>query len=338
MLEMIELKVRRTLMKLSNKYLFCLCVLMVVSSFSCARPAGPSSGANKFKVAFITNNASDFWTIARKGCEQADGELADVEVEFKIPPDGTAAEQRRIVDDLLAKGVSGIAISPVDPTNQTQMINDIAKQVLVVTQDSDAPDSNRACYLGTDNVAAGRQAGELIKEALPQGGKIMVFVGKSDARNAHERYQGIQEALAGSKVEIIDLRTDDADRVRAKANVSDTLVKYSDVACLVGLWSYNGPAIINALKDAGKTGQIKVVCFDEEDETLAGVKDGSIYATVVQQPYEFGYQSVHMLAKALGGDRSVIPASKQQIVPTLIIKRDGVEEFTAKINRLRGRS
>ena len=126
--------------------------------------------------------------------------------------------------------------------------------------------------------------------------------------------------------------------MRAKANVSDTLVRYSDVACLVGLWSYNGPAIISALKDAGKIGQIKVVCFDEEDETLAGVKDGSIYATVVQQPYEFGYQSVHMLAKVLGGDRSVIPANKQQIVPTLIIKRDGVEEFTAKINRLRGRS
>jgi ribose transport system substrate-binding protein len=324
--------------KLSYKLLSCLCVLVSLLSFSCSPKTEQTSGPAKFKVAFITNNASDFWTIARKGCEQADSELADVEVEFKIPPDGTAAEQRRIVDDLLAKGVSGIAISPVDPTNQTQMINEIAKQVLVFTQDSDAPQSNRACYLGTDNHAAGIQAGDLIKEALPQGGKIMVFVGKSDARNAQERFQGIKESLAGSKVEIIDLRTDDADRVRAKANVSDTLVKYSDVSCLVGLWSYNGPAIINALKDAGKIGQIKVVCFDEEDETLAGVKDGSIYATVVQQPYEFGYQSVKMLATVLGGDRSVIPASKQQIVQTLIIKRDSVEEFTAKINRLRGRN
>ncbi|MGA9769248.1 MAG: sugar-binding protein [Blastocatellia bacterium] len=325
-------------MKQTHKLFLCLCVLISLLSFSCSQPAGPTSGSSKFKVAFITNNPSDFWTIARKGCEKADAELADVEVEFKIPPDGTAAEQRRIVDDLMAKGVSGIAISPVDPVNQTQMINEISKQILVITQDSDAPQSARACYLGTDNVAAGRQAGELIKEALPQGGKIMLFVGKSDARNAQERYQGIKESLAGSKVEIIDLRTDDTDHVRAKANVSDTLVKYSDVACLVGLWSYNGPAIINALKDAGKVGQIKVVCFDEEDETLAGVKDGSIYATVVQQPFEFGYQSVQMLAKVLGGDRSVIPASKQQIVPTLIIKRDGVEEFIAKINRLRGRS
>jgi ribose transport system substrate-binding protein len=306
------------------------CVLLLASCTS--SPAG----AKKFKLAFITNNAADFWTIARKGCEAADSELDNVEVEFRIPSDGTAAEQRRIVDDLMAKGVSAIAISPVDPANQTQMINDLAKQIPVITQDSDAPLSDRRCYVGTDNILAGRQAGSLIIEALPQGGKIMLFVGKSDARNAQERYQGIKDVLP-SKIEIIDVRTDDADQVRAKANAADTLIKHPDVSCLVGLWGYNGPAILNALKDAGKVGQVKIVCFDEQDETLAGVKDGSIYATVVQQPYEFGYQSVHLMAKVLGGDNTVIPETKIKIVPTLIIKRGNVEEFIAKITKLRGR-
>jgi len=295
------------------------------------------TGEKKTKLAFVTNNASDFWTIARKGVEQADSELPNVDVEFRIPADGTAAEQKRIVDDLLAKGIAGIAISPVDPDNQVQLINDVAKQALVVTQDSDAPQSARAFYIGTDNRAAGRQAGELIKEALPQGGKIMIFVGKIDARNAQERYQGIKDALQGSKIEIIDVRTDDTDRVRAKSNASDTLVKYSDVAALVGLWSYNGPAILNAVKDAGKVGQVKIVCFDEEDETLAGVKSGAIFATVVQQPYEFGYQSVQLMAKVLGGDQSLIPPSKQIFVPTLIIRKGNVDEFINKTNRLRGR-
>jgi ribose transport system substrate-binding protein len=310
------------------------CLLLCLLDTGCSTAKQSSNR----RLAFVTNNAADFWTIARKGCEQADSELANLDVEFRIPSDGTAAEQRRIVDDLLAKGIAGMAISPVDPANQTQMINEAAKQILVLTQDSDAPQSDRACYLGTDNVAAGRQAGELIKEALPQGGKIMVFVGKSDARNAQERFQGIKEALQGSKVEILDLRTDDTDRVRAKSNVSDTLVKHADVAGLVGLWSYNGPAILNAVKDAGKVGQVKIVCFDEEDETLAGVKDGSIFATVVQQPYEFGYQSVLLMAKVLGGDSSAVPSNKQQIIPTLIIKQNNVTEFTTKINRLRGRS
>ena len=295
------------------------------------------TGEKKTKLAFVTNNASDFWTIARKGVEQADKELPAVEVEFRIPADGTAAEQKRIVDDLLAKGIAGMAISPVDPDNQTQLINDAAKQALVVTQDSDAPKSDRAFYIGTDNHAAGQQAGALIKEALPQGGKIMIFVGKIDARNAQERYQGIKDALQGSKVEIIDVRTDDTDRIRAKSNASDTLVKYSDVAALVGLWSYNGPAILNAVKDAGKVGQVKIICFDEEDETLAGIKSGAIQATVVQQPYEFGYQSVQMMSKFLGGDKSAIPPSKQIFVPTLIIKKDTVDAFIEKTNKLRGR-
>jgi len=309
------------------------CVALALLVFACN--GGKSS---KMKLAFVTNNASDFWTIARKGVEKADAELPNAEVEFKIPGEGSAAEQKRIIDDLLAKGVNGIAISPKDPDNQTQLINDAAKQALVITQDSDAPKSDRTLYIGTDNRAAGRQAGELIKEVLPQGGKIMVFVGSADARNAQERYQGIKDVLAGTKIEIIDLRTDETDRVRAKSNAADTLVKYPDVACLVGLWSYNGPAILNAVKDAGKVGQVKIVCFDEEDETLAGIKEGAIYATVVQQPFEFGYQSVKMMAQILGGDKSGIPPSKQIFVPTLVIKKDSVDAFKTKIDQLRGRS
>jgi ribose transport system substrate-binding protein len=309
------------------------CLLLLASA--CNRGGGTGGGR---RLAFVTNNASDFWTIARKGTEKADQELNDVTVEFKIPSDGTAAEQKRLVDDLLAKGVDGIAISPVDPDNQTQMINDTAGKVLVVTQDSDAPSSNRAFYVGTNNVDAGKQAGGLIKEALPQGGKIMLFVGKLDARNAQERLQGIKEVLQGSNIQIIDVRTDDTDRVRAKSNVADTMVKYPDVAALVGLWSYNGPAIVNAVREANKVGQIKIIAFDEEDETLAGIKDGSIFATVVQQPYEFGYQAIKLMNQYLGGDKSVVPPTKQIFVPTLVIKQADVDAFTQKINQLRGRS
>ena len=310
-----------------------ICLILFVALAGCSK-----SGEKKLKLAFITNNASDFWTIARKGVEQAARELPNVNAEFKIPGEGSAAEQKRIVDDLLAKGIDGMAISPVDPDNQTQLINDAAKQALVLTQDSDAPKSDRTCYIGTDNVAAGRQAGQLIKEALPQGGKIMIFVGKLDAKNAQERLQGIKEALQGSNVQIIDVRTDDTDHARAKSNAADTLVKYSDISALVGLWSYNGPAILNAVKEAGKIGQVKIVCFDEEDDTLAGIKSGAIYATVVQQPYEFGYQSVKMMARILGGDKSGIPAGKQIFVETKIINKDNVDEFTNKLNSLRGRT
>lgn len=300
-------------------------------------PGGGGAGA-KHKLAFVTNNSSDFWIIARKGTEKAAADIPNIEVEFRIPSDGTAAEQQRVVDDLLAKGVDGIAISPVDPANQTAMLNRVAAQTLVVTQDSDAPNSDRVCYIGTDNVQAGRQAGELVKEALPQGGKIMVFVGVLDAANAQQRYQGLREALAGSNVQIIDVRTDNTDRVRAKSNAADTLVNNPDIAGMVGLWSYNGPAIVAAVREANKVDKVKIIAFDEEDETLNGIREGAIYATVVQQPYEFGYRSMELMSKILGGDRSQIPASKQIFVPTLAVKKAEVEEFTKKINTLRGRS
>src|SRR5205085_1040765 len=173
--------------------------LIVCLAFSIAAcNAGKEGGNKKLRLAFVTNNPSDFWTIARKGTEKAAAELPNVAVEFQMPGDGTAAGQQRIVEDLVAKGIDGMAISPVDPQNQTQLLNRVAGQALVFTQDSDAPNSNRACYIGTDNVAAGRQAGELVKEALPQGGTIRVFVGMLDAQNARERYQGLQQSLAGS--------------------------------------------------------------------------------------------------------------------------------------------
>lgn len=314
-------------------------LLLLVAAVALLGAACSKTGAGKrHKVAFVTNNASDYWTIARKGTEKAQAEIPNVDVDFRIDSDGTAAEQQRVVDDLLAKGIEGIAISPVDPANQTPMLNKAAAQALVITQDSDAPNSNRSCYIGTDNVAAGRQAGELVKEALPQGGKIMVFVGVLDAANAQQRYQGLKEALQGSKVQIVDVRTDNTDRVRAKSNAADTLVNNPDIAGMVGLWAYNGPAILGAVRDAGKIGKVKIVCFDEDDETLAGIKEDAIYATVVQQPFEFGRQSIEMMVKILDGDRSMIPASKQILVPTVGIKKDGVEAFITKINQLRGRS
>ena len=299
--------------------------------------SGTSSG-KKLRLAFVTNNTSDFWKIARKGTEKAAAELPNVQVEFQMPGQGTAAEQQRIVDDLIAKGLDGMAISPNDPVNQVQMLNRVAAQAVVVTQDSDSPTSNRAVYIGTNNVAAGEQAGKLVREALPNGGNIMVFVGKADAQNAKERFEGLKKALEGSNIKILDLRTDDTDPVRAKSNAADTLVKYQDIAGMVGLWSYNGPAILNAVKEANKVGKVKIIAFDEDDQTLAGIKDGSIYATVVQQPFEFGYQSIKLMAQVVGGDKSGIPANKQIFVETLAIKKDNVEAFSTKLNQLLGRS
>jgi ribose transport system substrate-binding protein len=312
--------------------LICLAALLV----GCSKK-GAESPPKKTKLAFITNGASDFWAFTRRGCEKADDELKDFEVDFRLVSDATSAEQRRVIDDLVVRGAKAIAISPIDPVNQKPMLDELCEKITVITCDSDIPGSKRLCYLGTDNVAAGRQAGEMIKEVLPDGGKIMIFVGKADTQNSKERVQGIKEAIAGSKIEILDIRTDNNDKVVAKSNVADALVKYPDIACCVGLWNYNGPAILNAVTDADKLGKVKIVCFDEDEETLAGVNDGYIYGTVVQQPYEFGYRSIKLLADIINGDKSKIPPDKLIIVPTLIIKKDNVAEFTKRVHELLGK-
>ena len=222
---------------------------------------------------------------------------------------------------MLAKGVKGIAISPVDPPNETDYLNTVAAKTNLITSDSDAPNSNRLCYIGTDNHAAGVMAGGLIKKAIPGGGKIILFVGKSDAQNAKDRISGIQDALKGSNIQIIDTRTDDADHARAKQNAADAIVSHPDLAGMVGIWSYNGPAIYSAVKGANKQGKIQIVAFDQEEDTMTGIKDGTIYGTIVQQPYQFGYKSIEILDQLAHGDKSGIPASKLIIIPTQAITK-----------------
>ena len=314
----------------------CLLALILAISASCDSSAPRPPKAVK-TVAFITNTTSDFWKLARKGTEKADAELADITVAFKTTNTGTTEEQNRhILQSLDRDEADAIALSPIDSAAQKDLINRAAKRVPVITHDSDAPDSDRALYLGADNHAAGRQAGELIKKALPQGGKIMVFVGRAEVQNARERFEGLKESLQGSKVEVIDLMTDDANPTHARENAYQTLKKYPDIAGMVGLWSYNGPAILQALRPEGALGKIKIVCFDDDRETLAGIKEGAIFGTVAQQPFEYGYQTVQAAAKILRGDRSVIPGSKTILIPTVVIQRNDVDEYSKKLNQLLG--
>src|SRR5215472_6569054 len=158
-------------MKIKRVILLSCGFLLLFLVFGCGKSENQSTpasgGGKKLKLAFVSNNASSFWTIARAGCDDAKKELGNVEVDFRIPASGTAAEQRQILDDLAARGIDGIAVSPVDPANQTEFLNKIAERTLLVCHDSDAPASKRVCYIGTDNTAAGIQAGKLIKEALP---------------------------------------------------------------------------------------------------------------------------------------------------------------------------
>jgi ribose transport system substrate-binding protein len=316
-------------------------------------------GSGRTRVAFITNNPYEFWKIAEAGTVKASKDFG-VDVDFRMPPvGGGAPAQRQIVEDLLTKGVQGIAVSPNDAVNQVEFFkNEVAPKVPLITQDSDFPDpSARRCYIGTDNYTAGKGAGELIKKAAPGGGKFVIYVGQLDAQNAVERRQGLLDELAGKKDAkgdpagsfrkfgdyiLIDTMVDGGKQEVCRQKVEDTLTKYPDVRCLVGLWAYNPPAMLEAVKAAKLEGKVALVAFDENDETLQGILDGHIYGTIVQNPFEFGYQAVRILTSLAKGDDSVlkgkdIDSQGRLYIPHRTITKENVQAFWDELKKLKGK-
>ena len=300
-------------------------------------PFGAALAADKPALAFVVNGASDFWKAAEAGMKKAQGELPDYALTLKYPEQSSVAIQQRLMDDLVAAGVKAIMVSAVDPKTATDGLNKIASQAALFTTDSDAPQTKRIAYIGSSNVAAGTQAAEIAKKAMPDGGKCMGFVGLPGADNAKERIQGFNDGLKGTKISMADVRGDDIDQARAKKNVEDALVANPDVTCMVGFYSYNTPRIYEALRDAGKLGKITVIGFDDDPITLGGVKEGNIAATVVQQPFEWAYQGFKLMAAVVKGDKSGVPANGLIIVPTKIIGKADVDAYAMALKAMSGK-
>ena len=305
-----------------------------------------TGGGAKHKIAYVTNGIDPFWDLCAAGVRQAETELGGVDCEIHFPPKGLA-DQKSILETLLAKGIAGIAVSPIDADGQTQFLNEVASQTKMITHDADAPKSDRLVYIGTDNYKAGRALGQLVKEAIPEGGEVVIFVGRLEQLNARLRRQGlIDELLArphqtlgqvtidevskvfkGEKYTILDTRTDNFVMDAAKSNAEDAITKYPNLACMVGLFAYNPPRCLQAIKEAGKLGQIKVCGFDEDDALLQAIKDGHAQGTISQQPWKYGYESVRVLKGILDGDNSVVPANKFIDVGYKTVTAKNIDEF-----------
>jgi ribose transport system substrate-binding protein len=327
---------------------------IALTSAACSKDTGATSGPGKeqIKVGFVSNNAYQFWTYAEAGTTVA-AKKYDVEVVFRRPQSGTAAEQKKIIEDLLAQDVKAIAISVNDPKNQRDFLNEVADKVPLITQDNDAPDSKRRYYVGTNNYAAGESAGKLVLEAMPEGGTIAIFVGLPEAINGQERRQGLLDVLVGQKNAQGDkfgkytlvnppAYYDYVDTRKCKDLAADALTALQNVEhlCFIGLWEYNPPCLLQAVQQAGRVGKVKMVAFDENEVTLQGVKSGSIYGTVVQQPYLFGVESVKVMAALVRNDHQILdtlPKDGKVYVPHRVIKKDDVDAFQKGLRAMLGK-
>lgn len=300
------------------------------------------------KVVFIANASDAFSQIAAVGARDA-AQRMGANVEIMMPSDGLA-DQNKFIHELLERDVDGVAISPIDPSKQSALLNQLAKKSLLVTHDSDAPFADRLCYIGTDNYQAGQDCAALVKEALPDGGTVMIFIGTVDQDNARLRRQGfidalldrpqnprgfdpIDQPLTGGKYTIVGTATDGFDMDKARGNAVKAIAEHPDLGCMVGMFGYNSPLCLTVLKEAGKAGQIKLVAFDEHEATLQGILDGDIYGTLVQDPYQFGYQSVRILSRMARGDETVLPLTDSLHFAVLSIRKGDVESFKAKLDK-----
>jgi ribose transport system substrate-binding protein len=295
----------------------------------------------KSHVAFVSNGVADFWTIAKAGAIAAGKELGcDVTVEF---PGGGLGDQKRMLEDLLIKGIDGISVSPIDPTNQAEVLAMVAEKSLLITNDSDAPNAPRLCYIGMDNYDAGLMCGKLAREGC-KGGKVAIFIGRLEQDNAKRRRQGFIDGLLGrtpdptrydepSKVfteagyTIVGTWTDSFDRAKAKANIEDVMIKHPDLALMTGLFEYNSTLAVEVIRQTGKEGKVQLAAFDEGADVIAAIKEGFVLGTVVQDPYGYGFESVKVLNAFTKGDMSMVPASGVINIPARVIKKDNAESF-----------
>jgi ribose transport system substrate-binding protein len=344
-------------MTLSRRALLALAAASALTLLpSCNRDSG------KIKIAVVTNNPEDFWTICEKGARDA-ADKQGVELIFRRPERAEAGVQLNILNELVAKGVKGIAVSVIDPENQTPDLKRIAGETNLITMDNDATESNRLCYIGTDNYEAGKAVGRLIKEVMPQGGMVAVFVGQITPINARLRVQGVFDELTGQKdakgpmlgkytLYRNEAITDNGQRATCLDNAKDALAQLAgkENLCMVGLWAYNAPAILEAVKSKDLAGKVKIVSFDEDAATLSAIEAGEIYATVVQDPYNFGYKSVEVLAEAAkSGDKASLSKEPVRNIMYRVVAREASKDpvtgadrlavgpFRTELNRLMGR-
>jgi len=333
-----------------NKVLVCLMAVLFVFSMANVAAEGQQEGEDKPLIGFITNGPYEFWTYAAAAVEIMEEDL-DVEVEFMLPPNGLPEEQKRFMEQLVTRGVDGIGISVVDPVNVTPFIDDLINNqgIPFVMFDSDAPDSDRLAYVGMSNYATGRMAGEAVMEALPNGGDFIISVGRLDAQNAVERRQGVIDEmnglpyqnqypgkmtpndpnikLGGGKWTLLETRTDGGDQSKAKSNAEDAILKYGeDLDLIMGMWSYSSPAVISAVSDAGKLGEIEIIGFDMEQELLQAVKDGYAYMALGQDPFTYAVETISILEKVIRGEDPEIPEDGLVDVPAIKITQENIDE------------
>ncbi len=285
------------------------------SSSTSATSNEAAGGARLKRIVLLNNTDSPFWDAARAGIAKAVEDLKLSEAGFTAGMDSnTNAEDGQIEklrqygtqDDIVAVIISPVSASNLAIVDELKKLKD--KGVIIGCFDSDLDAkfaSLREFYVGTNNIQGGQVLGTAAKNLRPEGGQYVQFVGLGSQQNAIERMDGFTQAV-GDKMVQKDRRLDDTDRARARDNVRDVIDKFPELNTLVGIWSYNAPAIVDVVKEKGVRERFTIVTFDAEQLAIQQMGDGMIDAMVVQNPFAMGYESVRYCLAKVNKDQTTL--------------------------------
>ena len=257
------------------------------------------------RLIILTNGDSPFWDACREGLLAAKSELKLSEVGLDAVldvNDGSAQGQLAKLQQYGTQSdIAGVGVSAIDAKNVAiadELRSMQKKGIKILTIDSDVDRTQfgdaRHAFIGTDNLTGGKVLGKCAAGLKPDGGEYVTFVGLKGAQNAIERIGGFGEG-AGEKFIAKDIMTDETDKTKARDNVRNAIRNHPNLSVLVGIWSYNAPAIVDVVKEANRRKDFTIVVFDAEPTAITAMAEGSIDAMVVQNPFAMGYEGIRML-------------------------------------------
>ena len=263
-----------------------------------------TGGGETLKVGFITKFPVDFYDIMADAVKKYDTEHADVEVIYGQGKSGTDDEgEINHIENMIAKGVKAIAITPTSPAVQTALDKAVKAGIKVVLVDNDIPGwTGKSSVVATDNLAGGKLAGTWLAEHLPAGAKIGVLQGRVGNPSLDDRVKGLKETLGG-KATVVGEPATDCDQTKGLNAAQDMLTAHPDLTAIYGAC---GPPIIGALqaiKGAGKKpGDITVIGFDASPDELTAIKAGDQTGSVAQFPAKMGSLGIETAVAAARGE------------------------------------
>ncbi|WP_437320053.1 substrate-binding domain-containing protein [Sorangium sp. So ce385] len=266
-------------------------------------PSGGARGdaaARELRIYHVPHRSPlSFWNNVRDGALTA-GRSVGLHVDVRNAPAHSAVEQRGILEDAIDRGVHGIAVAPITPEVLEPAIRRAAEAgIPVVTIDTPPVEGSCAqAYIGTDNVAAGRLAAEMMARLLPGGGKIGALTFWLSAINSRERIEAFRAAVSGTP---FDLQPPAEDRfdIELGKRIAREAVQAGGIAGALGVCAENGLSWGAAARALGRAGELKIVAFDLLTDTLEMLREGTVHAVLVQREHEMGYRAVRVLHDTL---------------------------------------